>query len=91
MRVDPAHRLVADSLGADWDHKLRALEGSQQEYERQRQGDRGLPGEAERTKVLALATDFPRLWHNPETPDRETIHVVHSREDSAQIRLREPL
>ena len=63
MRVDPAHRLVADSLEADWNHKLRALEEAQQEYERQRQADRGLLGEEERTKVLALATDFPRLWH----------------------------
>ena len=76
MRVDPAHRLVADSLEADWNHKLRALEEAQQEYERQRQADRGLLGEEERTKVLALATDFPRLWHNPETPDRERKRMV---------------
>jgi hypothetical protein len=39
MRVDPAHRLVADSLEADWNHKLRALKEARQEYERQRQAD----------------------------------------------------
>ena len=76
MRVDPAHRLVADSLEGDWNHKLRALEEAQQEYERQRQAGRGLLGEEERTKVFALATDFPRLWHNPETPDRERKRMV---------------
>ena len=90
MRVDPAHRLVADSLEADWNHKLRALEEAQQEYERQRQADRGLLGEEERTKVFALATDFPRLWHNPETPDRERKRMVRLLlEDVTLVRNRE--
>jgi hypothetical protein len=90
IRVDPAHRLVADSLEGDWNHKLRALEEAQQEYERQRQAGRGLLGEEERTKVFALATDFPRLWHNPETPDRERKRMVRLLlEDVTLLRNRE--
>jgi len=33
MRVNPDHRLVADTLEADWNHKLRAFEEAQKEYE----------------------------------------------------------
>jgi DNA invertase Pin-like site-specific DNA recombinase len=76
LRVDPDHRLVADSLEADWNHKLRALAGAQQEYERQRQADRGLLTDEERSRILALATDFPRLWRDPKTPDRERKRMV---------------
>src|ERR1700751_4353435 len=40
MRVDPDNRLVADTLEADWNQKLRALNEAQQEYEQRRQQDR---------------------------------------------------
>ncbi len=43
MQVDPNNRLVADSLEADWNNKLRSLSEAQQEYERQRQQDRTAP------------------------------------------------
>ena len=28
------------------------------------------------TRICALATDFPRLWHDPHTPDRERKRMV---------------
>ncbi len=71
MRVDPDHRLVASALEADWNEKLRAWRGAQEEYERQRQADRLTIDQEHRAQVLALATDFPRLWRDPRTPDRE--------------------
>ena len=40
MRVDPDNRLVADSLEAEWNSKLRTLSETQQERERQREQDR---------------------------------------------------
>jgi DNA invertase Pin-like site-specific DNA recombinase len=39
LRVDPDNRLVADSLEADWNDKLRGLADAQQEYERRREQD----------------------------------------------------
>jgi hypothetical protein len=36
MQVDAANRLVADSLEAEWNAKLRALGEAQEEYQRQR-------------------------------------------------------
>jgi hypothetical protein len=74
--VDPANRLVADSLEADWDQKLRVLAEAQQEYERQRRVDRALFSEEERARILTLATDFPRLWRDVKTPHRERKRMV---------------
>jgi DNA invertase Pin-like site-specific DNA recombinase len=71
MRVDPQHRLVADSLEAEWNSKLRALAETQQERERHRQQDRQALSDQQRAAILALAADFPRLWRDPNTPDRE--------------------
>ena len=38
---------------------------------KQCQSDRLKLDEQERAQILALATDFPRLWQDPYTPDRE--------------------
>lgn len=70
LRVDPDNRLVAVTLEAEWNNKLRALDAAQDDYERQREAD-ALFDEEKRQRVLALATDFPRLWRDPDTPARE--------------------
>lgn len=75
-RVDPDHRLVADTLEADWNHKLRALADAQDQYERQTAADREELGEERRQAILRLATDFPRLWHDPRTPHREKKRII---------------
>jgi DNA invertase Pin-like site-specific DNA recombinase len=77
MRVDPDNRLVADTLEADWNRKLRALQEAQQEYERQRQKDSTTIDEELRRRLHTLATDFPRLWRDPNTPDRERKRLAH--------------
>jgi DNA invertase Pin-like site-specific DNA recombinase len=71
MRVDPDNRLVADSLEAEWNAKLRTLSEAQQERERQREQDRKILSEPQRAAILALSTNFPALWRDPSTPDRE--------------------
>jgi hypothetical protein len=76
LHVDPANRLVADSLEADWNNKLRALKAAQEDYEQRRQGDRIAISEQQRASIAALAYDFPRLWQNPNTPDRERKRLV---------------
>ena len=71
LRVDPDNRLVADSLEADWNDKLKLLAGAQEVCERQRAQDRKLIDEQQRAAILSLATDFPGVWRDPSTPDRE--------------------
>ena len=76
LHVDPANRLVADSLEADWNNKLRTLTAAQEQYEEQRQNNRAAISEQQRASIAALAHDFPRLWQNPKTPDRERKRLV---------------
>jgi DNA invertase Pin-like site-specific DNA recombinase len=71
LRVHPDNRLVADSLEADWNRKLCALREAQQQYERECQKDRLAVDEELRARLHMLATDFPRLWRDPNTPARE--------------------
>jgi hypothetical protein len=76
MHVAPTNRLVADSLEADWNAKLRALGEAREEYERQRAADRLAVDDEARRRVLALATDFPTVWRDPKTPDRERKRML---------------
>lgn len=76
LRVDPDNRLVADSLEADWNDKLRLLAEAQEVCERQRAQDRKHIDEQQRAAILSLAADFPRLWRDPSTPDRERKRMV---------------
>jgi hypothetical protein len=76
LHVDPANRLVADSLEADWNEKLRLLTAAQERYEQQRQQDRAVMDERQRARIAALARDFPQLWQDPKTPDRERKRMV---------------
>ncbi len=70
MRCDPDNRLVADSLEAEWNQALRIQSAAQEHYDQQRQAQTGLD-DPQRASILALARDFPRLWNDPHTPDRE--------------------
>jgi DNA invertase Pin-like site-specific DNA recombinase len=71
MNVDPDNRLVADSLEAEWNQALRALAEAKDRYEKERQADRVGLNDEQRAAIVALAKDFPRLWNDPRTPERE--------------------
>jgi DNA invertase Pin-like site-specific DNA recombinase len=71
MHVDPGNRLVADSLEAEWNQTLRAVSEAQERYEKQKQADGAALSDKQRAGIMALAKDFPRLWNDPRTPDRE--------------------
>jgi hypothetical protein len=76
LHIDPANRLVADELEAQWNRALQQVVDAQATYDRQRQRDRLSVDAEPRARILALATDFPRLWHDPHTPDRERKRMV---------------
>jgi DNA invertase Pin-like site-specific DNA recombinase len=75
-RVDPNNRLVAGTLEAEWNAALRTLQEAQQDYERHRQMDRLLIDNQVRDQVMALTTDFPRVWHNARTTHRDRKRLV---------------
>lgn len=71
MRVDPNNRLVADTLEAQWNEKLRTLTEVKEECEKQQRLDSTQLSEEQRAKILALASEFPKLWQDPKTADRD--------------------
>lgn len=76
MRVDPDNRLVADQLEAEWNAKLRELAEAQEQYEKRCQSSPdGIDAEKE-LEVLAIATDFPRLWQDKDISDRERKRII---------------
>jgi hypothetical protein len=76
LQVDPANRLVADELEAQWNRALQQVADAHATAERHRQADRLAVDAEARARILALATDFPRLWNDPHTPDRERKRMV---------------
>jgi DNA invertase Pin-like site-specific DNA recombinase len=75
LAVDPANRLVADTLEADWNDKLRELADAHDDYDKARRATTGL-GDTQRDRIRALAADFPALWNNPATPMRERKRLI---------------
>ena len=76
MEVDPGNRLVADVLESEWNQCLKALRDAEDERNRLRDQDRILLDESIRKRVQQLATDFPRLWNDPATPNREKKRMI---------------
>jgi hypothetical protein len=74
--VDPDNRLVAASLEADWNEKLRSFTHSQEEYARQSASDHHLLSQQQREQILALSSDFPKLWQRSDISDRERKRIV---------------
>ena len=98
MNVDPANRMVADALEADWNDRLRRLDMLQQEHDRQRRSDQDLLGDEARARIRALADDFAAVWNDKrvESIERkrmlglliEDVTLVKSEKVSIHVRFR---
>jgi DNA invertase Pin-like site-specific DNA recombinase len=90
MMIDPNNRLVADTLEADWNDKLRVLAEAREERERCRQEDRVAIDGAIRERLIAMTTDFNQLWTDPDTPNRERKRMLsYIIEDATLIKFQE--
>lgn len=76
MKVDPENRLVADSLEAEWNEKLRAVEQAQRDCEEQRAADESVLTEEARKRISNLAGEFPALWRDTRTPAKERKRML---------------
>jgi DNA invertase Pin-like site-specific DNA recombinase len=76
LAVDPDNRLVADTLEADWNDKLRALNAAQDDYQRDTAAANAQLTEQHKTRICQLAADFPALWSDPATPARERKRIA---------------
>jgi len=76
LAVDPDNRLVADSLEADWNDALRALQTAHEDYDRASAAATATLTDELKNRIRALATDFPTLWSNPNTQQRDRKRMV---------------
>ncbi|MEU5547283.1 recombinase family protein [Streptomyces sioyaensis] len=67
LAIDPDNRLVATSLEADWNAALRELAEATETYQKNKAAGTGVLDDDQRTRITALAGDFPRLWSDPDT------------------------
>jgi DNA invertase Pin-like site-specific DNA recombinase len=76
LAVDPANRLVAGTLEADWNTALRALDQAQDACDQARKHDTGQLTDAQKTRIGQLVTDLPAIWNDPATPARERKRIA---------------
>ena len=76
LAVDPANRLVAGTLEADWNTALRALTDAQEAYDTARQQHTGQLTSTQKTRISQLVTDLPAIWNDPATPMRERKRIA---------------
>jgi DNA invertase Pin-like site-specific DNA recombinase len=76
LAVDPDNRLVADSLEADWNEALRALQTAHEDYDRASAAAAATLTDELKDRIRSLTTDFPTLWANPNTAQRDRKRMV---------------
>src|SRR5260370_63107 len=76
LRVDPENRLVADVLEADWNARLRELACVQEEAEQQNEAEQRKLSALEQQAIADLVDDFPRVWKDPRTSDRDRKRMI---------------
>ena len=88
MLVDPENRLVADTLEGEWNEKLHALALAHEEQERLKEQNRLLIEEAVHKRLVAMTTNFAKLWSDPATANRERKRLLaYIIEDATLIKL----
>jgi hypothetical protein len=88
MMVDPGNRLVADTLEADWNEKLRELATARDERDRARFETQVVIDEVLRERLTTMTTDFQQLWLDPATPNRDRKRMLaHIIEDATLVKI----
>jgi hypothetical protein len=76
MQVDPDNRLVASSLEADWNEKMRSHADAVVDYERRGREQAASIDAEGRRRIIELAEQFPRVWHDPRVDMTERKRIV---------------
>jgi DNA invertase Pin-like site-specific DNA recombinase len=88
MMVDPSNRLVADTLEAQWNDKLRVLAKAREDRERGREQN-AVVDDSVRERLVAMTTDFKQLWADPATPSRERKRMLaYIIDDATLVKLK---
>jgi hypothetical protein len=76
LRVDPENRLVASILEAEWNARLQEYSQVQEEVRTQEEKEQRHLSALEREAIGNLIADFPRVWHDERTSDRDRKKMV---------------
>ena len=92
VHVDPENRLVADTLEAEWNEKLRMVRESEELCERHQSRDGQALDPRTREELQTLAADVTQLWNDPDTQDQDRKRIARLLvEDVTLSRSREGL
>jgi len=90
MMVDPNNRLVADTLEADWNGKLRTLVKAREERQRHENEKEFTINQAIRDRLALMTKDFKLLWVDTGTSSREQKRMLaHIIEDVTLVKFEE--
>ena len=76
MEVDPANRLVAANLEAEWNTRLAALERAIEERERNSKTHDTMACAEHEQRLLELANDFGKVWKASATGNAERKRLL---------------
>jgi DNA invertase Pin-like site-specific DNA recombinase len=76
QEVDPSNRLVANTLERRWNETLLHLQDLKKQAEEFQRKEARVFTPEQKAKVLALARDFPRLWHAPSTQAKDRKRML---------------
>jgi DNA invertase Pin-like site-specific DNA recombinase len=76
MKVDSDNRLVAGTLEAEWNDKLRRHAEAADEYERRSKQQAATLSAETRQRILGLAEQLPQIWNDPRVDFRERKRIV---------------
>ena len=76
MQVDPDNRLVASSLEADWNEKMRTHADAVIDCDRRDRKHAGSLDAERQRRILQLAEQFPRIWQDPRVDMSERKRIV---------------
>jgi hypothetical protein len=76
LEVDPSNRLVAATLERRWNEAISRLEENKQQYSQFQSKQLNVATCEQKEKVLALAKDFPRLWHARTTNPKDKKRML---------------
>jgi hypothetical protein len=73
---EPDNRNVARSLEKRWNDRLEELERLEGEYDEFKRAHHFELSDLDRQRVLALASDFPKLWNSKTTDNRDRKQLL---------------
>ena len=74
--VDPDNRVVARALEREWNEKLTELDEVEREHQDVRRREKLDLSDEDRSRILGLAKDLPRVWNAESTTNAERKNLL---------------